>query len=137
MHLSAAADDINLTPANNVSGIGLVFPCDPVAADGNYASNLTDPRVDSNWGGGAGIRPVLFDGASSYEALEAQIKKQMSHGVQGQFSYTYSHCNDLSSAPVTCDTFLNSIAVPLLAYKSYRVGPCDFDLRQVATGNVI
>lgn len=125
LHLSAAADDINLVPATNVSGVGLVFPA------------FGGTRVDSNWGGGAGIRPVIFDGASSYEALEAQLKKGMSHGVQGQFSYTYSHCNDLSSAPVTGDTFLNSIAVPLLTQKSYRVGPCDFDLRQVATGNII
>ena len=137
LHLSAAADDINLVPPTVVSGVGLVFPCDPVAAGGNCNSNQSGTRVDSNWGGGAGIRPVLFDGASSYQALQAQLKKTMSHGVQGQFSYTYSHCNDLSSAPVTGDTFLNSIAVPLLSQKSYRVGPCDFDLRQVATGNLI
>ncbi len=137
LHLSTSADDINLTPLNVVSGVGLIFPCDPVAAGGDCSSNLTGPRVDANWGGGAGIRLVLFDGASSYEALEAQVKKQMSHGSQGQLSYTYSHCNDLSSAPVTGDTFLNSIAVPLLSNKSYREGPCDFDLRQVATGNVI
>jgi hypothetical protein len=136
LHLSVAADDINLVPVNNVSGL-LVFPCDPVAAGGNCNSNLSGTRVDPNWGGGSGIRPVIFDGASSYEAFQAQVKKGMSHGVQGQFSYTYSHCNDLSSAPVTGDTFLNSIAVPLLTQKSYRVGPCDFDLRQVATGNLI
>ena len=125
LHLSAAADDINLVPANNVSGVGIVFPA------------IGGVRVDPNWGGGSGIRPVIFDGASSYQALQAQVKKGMSHGVQGQLSYTYSHCNDLSSAPVTGDTFLNSIAVPLLTQKSYRVGPCDFDLRQVATGNLI
>src|SRR5207302_8517508 len=125
LHLSAAADDINLVPATNVSGVGLVFPA------------LGGTRIDPNWGGGAGIRPVIFDGASSYEAMQAQVKKAMSHNVQGQFSYTYSQCNDLSSAPVTGDTFLNSIEVPLLSYKSYRVGACDFDLRQVAAGNVI
>lgn len=124
-HTSAAADDINLVPANIVPGVGIVFPATGGA------------RVDSNWGGGAGIRPVIFDGASSYQALQAQLRKSMTHNVQGQLSYTWSHCNDLSSAPVTGDTFLNSIAVPLLAQKSYRVGPCDFDLRQVATGNII
>ena len=145
VHLSAAADDVNLVPANNISGIGLVFFCNPASlpapstADPVPACNhdLTGTRIDPNWGGGAGIRPVIFDGASSYQALQAQLKKTMSNGVQGQFSYTYSHCNDLSSAPVTGDTFLNSIAVPLLSQKSYRVGPCDFDLRQVATANII
>jgi hypothetical protein len=136
LHLSAAADDINLVQPISSNG-SLIFPCDPVAAGGNCDSNKSGTRIDSNWGGGAGIRPVIFDGASSYEALQAQVRKMMTHGVQGQFSYTYSHCDDLSSAPVTGDTFLNSIAVPLLLQKSYRVGPCDFDLRQVATGNVI
>ncbi|MDP9038344.1 MAG: TonB-dependent receptor [Acidobacteriota bacterium] len=125
VHLSTAADDINLVQPTIVPGVGIVFP----------ASGGT--RVDPNWGGSSGIRPVIFDGASSYHAFEAQVKKAMRHSVQGQFSYTFSHCNDLSSAPVTGDTFLNSIAVPLLSQKSYRVGPCDFDLRQVATGNVI
>lgn len=61
----------------------------------------------------------------------------MSHGVQGQLSYTYSHCADLSSAPVTGDTFLNSIAVPILSSKRYRIGACDFDIRSVLTSNVI
>ncbi len=134
-HLSAAADDINLTPYTAVAGVGIVVPCNP--ANGNCASNTTVPRTDSNWGGGAGIRPVIFDGTSSYNGLQAQVRKEQSHGVQGQLSYTFSHCYDRSSAPVTGDTYLNSIAVPLLMQKSARVGPCDFDVRQVATGDII
>ena len=137
VHLSEAADDINLAQAMIVSGTGIVFPCNPAATGGNCASNLTGPRVDANWGGGAGIRPVLFDSAASYEGLQAQLKKITANGLQGQISYTFSHCGDLGSAPVTGDTFLNSIAVPLLTFKSYRIGSCDFDLRQVATGNLI
>lgn len=133
-HLSTATDDINLVQPNEVSGVGLVFPCNPAA--GNCARGRTGMRVDPNWGGGAGIRPVVFDGASSYEAFQAQLKETATNGVQGQVSYTYSHCNDLGSAPVTGDTFLNSIAVPILR-KSYRVGPCDFDLRQVLTATAI
>src|SRR6185312_4212476 len=137
LHLSAAADDINLVQPTTVSGTGLVFPCDPVAAGGDCNANQSGTRIDSNWGGGAGIRPVLFDGAASYEALQAQLRKTMAHGIQGQVSYTYSNCRDLSSAPVTGDTFLNSIAVPMMTQKSYRVGACDFDIRQVLTSNVI
>jgi hypothetical protein len=76
-------------------------------------------------------------GAASYSSLQVQIKKTMSNGIQGQLSYTWSKCRDLSSAPVTGDTDLNSIAVPLLLQKSARVGACDFDLRQIATGSLI
>ncbi|HSY65886.1 MAG TPA: carboxypeptidase-like regulatory domain-containing protein [Terriglobales bacterium] len=139
LHLSAAADDINLVQPTAVSDVGLVFPCDPslLAAGNTCANQQTGTRIDPNWGGGAGIRPVLYDGASSYNSLQAQLKKSFSQGVQGQVSYTFGKCRDLSSAPVTGDSYLNSIAVPLLLVKSARLGACDFDVRQVLTGTLM
>jgi hypothetical protein len=139
VHLSVASDDINLVQPTAVPGVGFVFPCNPAAlGPGNTcASQQTGTRIDSNWGGGAGIRPVLYDGAASYNAFQSQLKKTLGHGVQGQVSYTFGKCRDTSSAPVTGDTYLNSIAVPLLLVKSARVGPCDFDIRQVLTATVI
>src|SRR5579863_6800093 len=119
LHTSAAADDINLVQPAAVSGVGLVFPCDPsqLTAGNTCANQQTGTRIDPNWGGGAGIRPVLYDGAASYNAFQTQLKKNFNQGVQGQISYTYGNCKDLSSAPVTGDTFLNSIAVPLMLLK--------------------
>jgi hypothetical protein len=124
LHLSAAADDINLVQPSIVPGVGVVFPLDGA-------------RIDSNWGGGAGIRPVLFDGTSTYNGFQSQIKHRLTNGVQGQASYTYGNCRDTSSAPVTGDTFLNSIAVPLMLVKSARVGACDFDIRQTFSGTLM
>jgi hypothetical protein len=139
IHLSAAADDINLVQPTFVSGTGYVFPCNPAAlgAGKTCANQQTGTRIDPNWGGGAGIRPVLYDGTSTYRAFQSQLKKRMSHGVQGQASYTYGKCKDRSSAPVTGDTYLNSIAVPLILVGPARTGPCDFDIRQVFTGSFI
>jgi outer membrane receptor protein involved in Fe transport len=140
VHLSAASDDVNLVQPTAVNGVGLVFPCDPTAAaaaGGTCANQQTGTRIDPNWGGGAGIRPVLFDGASSYNALQSQLRKSFRSGVQGQVSYTFGKCRDLSSAPVTGDTFLNSIAVPLMLIKSARLGACDFDIRQVLSGTLM
>ena len=141
LHASAAADDINLVQPAAVSGVGLVFPCVPpnqILNPGSTCANTTTgTRIDSNWGGGAGIRPVLYDGAASYNALQTQLKKSLSNGVQGQISYTFGKCQDLSSAPVTGDTFLNSIAVPLLLIKSARQGPCDFDIRHVLSATLM
>ncbi len=139
-HLSAAADDVNLVQPSAVAGAGLVFPCDPSLTGGlpnTCANTTTGTRIDSNWGGGAGIRPVLFDGSASYNAFQSQIKKMLSQGFQGQLSYTYGHCRDTSSAPVTGDTFLNSIAVPLMLIKSARVGNCDYDIRHVVAGTFL
>ncbi len=133
IHLSAAADDINLVQPTLVSGVGYVFPC----TGASCSSSLSGTRINSNWGGGAGIRPVLFDGSSNYRAFQSQLKKSMSHGVQVQMSYTFGKCMDHSSSPVTGDTYLNSIAVPLLMVGSARAGACDFDIRQVFIGNFI
>jgi Carboxypeptidase regulatory-like domain/TonB dependent receptor len=126
VHLSVAADDINLVQPITTSA-GLLFPIGGTALDPNWAGGT----------GGAGIRPVLFDGASSYESFQAQLKKAMTHGVQGQLSYALGQCKDTSSAPVTGDTYANSIAVPILFSQSYRHGPCDFDLRHVMSANLI
>ena len=139
LHLSAAADDINLVQPAIVSGVGVVFPCDPtgLTLPDTCANNTTGTRIDSNWGGGAGIRPVKFDGESTYNGFQSQVKHRLTQGVQGQASYTYGNCRDTSSAPVTGDTFLNSIAVPLMLIKSARVGACDFDIRQVFSGTLM
>ncbi|MCU1255673.1 MAG: TonB-dependent receptor plug [Candidatus Angelobacter sp.] len=122
-HLSVAADDINLIQPN-VTSIGLLWP-------------LNGTRLDPNAGGTAGIRPVVFDGAATYHSFQTQLKKVMSHGFQGQVSYTFGKCRDTSSAPVTGDTYVNSIAVPLLTIKQYRVGACDFDIRHTMVGTLI
>lgn len=138
VHLSVAADDVNLVQPT-VTSAGLLFPCIVTNLgqnDGCWKSQ-TGTRIDPNWGGGAGIRPVLFDGASSYNGLQAQLKKTMRHGVQGQLSYTFGKCRDTSSAPVTGDTYVNSIAVPILFNKQYRIGACDFDVRQTLVGTFI
>jgi hypothetical protein len=128
VHLSVAADDINLVqPSTTATSAGILIPIGGTAIDPNWAGGT----------GGAGIRPVIFDGSSSYEGAQAQLKKSMGHGFQGQLSYTYGKCRDTSSAPVTGDTYVNSIAVPLLLVKSYRIGACDFDVRQTLVGTFI
>src|ERR1700682_2678432 len=128
VHLSVAADDINLVqPSTTATSAGILIPIGGTAIDPNWAGGT----------GGAGIRPVIFDGSSSYEGAQAQLKKSMAQGVQGQLAYTYGKCRDTSSAPVTGDTYVNSIAVPLLLVKSYRIGACDFDIRQTLVGTFI
>ena len=134
VHLSVAADDINLVPPVMTSA-GIVIPSNTYQLDPNWAG--ANGGLTPGAPGGAGIRPVLFDGESTYEGFQAQLKKNMSHGLQGQLSYTYGNCKDTSSAPVTGDTYVNSIAVPLLLSKQYRIGPCDFDVRHIVTGTFI
>ena len=134
VHLSVAADDINLVPPV-MTAAGLLIPSNTYQIDPNWGGG--NGGVTPGPPGGAGIRPVLFDGESTYQGFQAQIKKTMKQGSQGQLSYTYGNCKDTSSAPVTGDTYVNSIAVPLLLNHAYRVGACDFDIRQTLVGTFI
>ncbi len=134
VHLSVAADDVNLVPPVTTSA-GILIPMNTYQVDPNWAH--ANGGITPAGPGGTGIRPVLFDGESTYQGIQAQLRKTMSSGFQGQLSYTYGNCKDTSSAPVTGDTYVNSVAVPLLLNKKYRIGPCDFDVRQILTGTFI
>jgi len=134
VHLSVAADDINLVPPVMTSA-GIMIPSNTYQIDPNWAG--ANGGITPGAPGGAGIRPVIFDGESTYHGFQAQLKKAMSHGLQGQLSYTHGNCKDTSSAPVTGDTYVNSIAVPLLLSKQYRIGACDFDIRETVVGTFI
>jgi hypothetical protein len=134
VHLSVAADDVNLVPPV-MTPAGIVIPSNTYQIDPNWGGG--NGGITPGGPGGAGIRPVFFDGESTYHGFQAQLKKTMSHGLQGQVSYTYGDCKDTSSAPVTGDTYVNSIAVPLLLSKQYRVGACDFDIRHTLVGTFI
>jgi hypothetical protein len=134
VHLSVAGDDINLVPPVQTSA-GLLIPSNTYQLDPNWGG--ANGGITPGPPGGAGIRPVLFDGESTYNGFQAQLKRDMSHGLQGQLSYTLGNCKDTSSAPVTGDTYVNSIAVPLLLSKTYRIGACDFDVRHTLVGTVI
>ncbi len=134
VHLSVAGDDINLVPPV-LTASGILIPLRTYQIDPNWAG--ANGGLTPGGPGGAGIRPVLFDGESTYHGFQAQLKKTMSHGFQGQLSHTFSKCADTSSAPVTGDTYVNSVAVPLLLSKQYRVGACDFDVRHTLVGTFI
>jgi hypothetical protein len=60
---------------------------------------------------------VIFnrtDLTSSYQALQLQFQRTMSHGIQALVSYTWSHCIDFGSS---------DLSLPATR------GDCDFDLR--------
>jgi Carboxypeptidase regulatory-like domain/TonB dependent receptor/TonB-dependent Receptor Plug Domain len=134
VHLSVSADDINLVPPVQTS-VGILIPSNTYQLDPNWGG--ANGGVVPGAPGGSGIRPVLFDGESTYHGFQAQLRREMSHGLQGQLSYTLGKCRDTSSAPVTGDTYVNSVAVPLLLSKAYRIGACDFDVRNTLVGTVI
>ena len=73
----------------------------------------TDPScvppntINTNYGS---VRALFYQGSSYYNALEAQLVKRMTHGLQLQGVFTWSKSIDTSSASLAGDTFGNSIS---------------------------
>jgi hypothetical protein len=103
VHQPFRVDDANLVIPTKTSA-GYVWPFDPTPGD-NFGAPL-DP-INPKFGS---IRGMFYNGHSNYHALEAQLAKRMSHGLQMQGTFTWSKSIDTSSASVAGDTFGNSIS---------------------------
>jgi hypothetical protein len=83
------------------------------------------------------IRGITYNSSSSYNALELQLTKRMTHGVYVKGSYTWARSIDNNSATLAGDAFSNSISA--LNWYDLRLsrGLSDFDIRQtlVISGN--
>ena len=69
--------------------------------------------------------------ASSYDALQAQFRHRLAHGLRTLFSYTWAHAID----DVSSDVFFVNVP-PGVAPSSSDRGPSDYDIRQTFAGAV-
>jgi hypothetical protein len=86
------------------------------------------------------IRSTIWNGSGFYQGLEAQFRKKMSHGVEGQFSYTWGHCIDDGSSGAISDQFSNSLSTFFWIAPDIRSdhrGNCDYDQRHVVSVNFV
>ncbi len=108
VHQPFRIDDVNLVLPTKTP-YGYLFP--QVDVDGNLISGpgagSPPDTINPHFGS---VRGMFYVGHSSYNALETQIAKRMSHGLQVQGTFTWAKSMDTSSASVAGDTFGNSIA---------------------------
>ena len=121
VHQPFHVDDVNivlptLTPA------GYVWP----------SPRGSGTRLNPNLGQ---ISANFWSASSSYHALNVQVTKAMSHGLQLQGSYTFSKSIDTSSSGLAGDTFGNSVSSLPFFDPSLRRGLSDFDVRHLAVLN--
>src|SRR6202045_4937880 len=82
----------------------------------------TDPRL--------GAVTQLSTGANShYNGLQLTAMKRLSHGLQGQVNYTWSHCMDTVSNGGFLQFSAGGILSPLPGGLARDYGPCDYDIR--------
>jgi hypothetical protein len=80
----------------------------------------------------------LSTGANShYNGLQLTAEKRMSHGLQAQVNYTWSHCMDTVSNGGFLQFSAGGILSPVPNDLQRDRGPCDYDVRDNLTGNYV
>ena len=122
VHQPYRLDDADIV-IPKLTSAGYVFPS-PI---------FSGTRVNENYGS---IRGMFYQGRSYYNALELQLAKRMSHGIQMQGTYTWSKSVDTSSATLAGDAFGNSIS-SLQFFFDPRVSraPSDFNIGRTLVVN--
>jgi len=80
----------------------------------------------------------LSTGANShYNGLQLTGEKRLSHGVQVQINYTWSHCIDTVSNGGFLQFSSAGILSPIPGDLARDRGPCDYDIRNNLTANYV
>jgi outer membrane receptor protein involved in Fe transport len=121
VHMLIRGDDGNMTAhMATTEGGGLFFP--------------GGPRVNTALGT---VRYVYWGTDSFYHALNINVDKRMSHGLQFQVAYTWAKSIDDNSSTIAGDTFGNGLnSLFYFAPKSLR-GVSDYNVGQNASINVL
>ncbi len=142
VHMLIRGDDGNAT-IPTLTSAGLLFPCgfakstDTFCTPGltpNVPAPAPSAKINQNLGT---IRYLYWGSDSFYHAMNLNVDKRMSHGLQFQVAYTWSKSIDDNSSTIAGDTFSNSLnSLYWFAPKSLR-GLSDFNVGQNASINVL
>ncbi|MGH9325626.1 MAG: TonB-dependent receptor domain-containing protein, partial [Terriglobia bacterium] len=124
IHLMARNDNINeVLPTQTPEGLAWPLPIG------------TGTRLNTNW---ARLAASVYDGNSFYDALDLQVVKRMTHGLQAQGSYTWGRNIDDGSVVADSGEFLNSVQSPYNFFDpKLNRGLSDFNVAQNLTLNVM
>jgi hypothetical protein len=123
VHMLNRADDINMV-LPTLTAQGYLWPS-PVGS-----GTVLNPAVGD-------IRGEYWTGISLYDALEAEVTRRMSHGLQVDGSYTWGKNIDTGSASNIGDPFVNSISSPLFFCTRCRRGLSDYNIAQAFKVNYL
>jgi hypothetical protein len=113
VHQIFRADTINAVPPTRMSPPILW----PIPGTGT----LPNPTVGQ-------LDALTWDNHSSFDALELQLTKKMSYGLEAQLSYTWSKAIDMGDSSIASDTFANSISSWFYNLPKYRRAVADFNV---------
>jgi len=123
VHLVWAVDDADIV-LPTLTSAGYLWPATPGSV----------PTLNPNFGA---IKSKFWNSNSFYDALELNVIKRMSHGVQVQGAYTWGRSIDNSSASQAGDQFFNAPSSPDYFDPRLTRGLSDFNQSQVFVANAI
>ena len=135
VHQAFRTDDSRIVIPNKTSA-GYLWPVVVVPDDDPTKPPSPGPGTLNNTNDNVGdIRLLDWAGNSSYNALQIGVKKQMSHGLQIQGSYTWGKSIDNNSGVVAGDTFGNGIGSEHFFDMSLNRGLSDYNIGRVLVIN--
>jgi hypothetical protein len=141
VHSPYTTDDSNMVAplVRHAVGLSDLWPCGPhggsSCAIGFNPNGTATQQIDFPHTGQ--VRPTFWAAAAHYNALQAEVIKRMSQGVQLQASYTWSRCEDTGSSGDIGDAFTNSLSSFIFFDSLDRFAPCDFHIGQNFVVNAI
>jgi hypothetical protein len=123
VHEPWAVDDMNIVLPTKTP-IGYLWP-NPVGSGTVLNANGVVSRIDGRF----------FNNSTTFNGLEAELKKTLGHGFRAQGSYTWSRAIDDGDGINIGDPFTNSISSLFFFDPKLRRGPADFNVTQNLTFN--
>jgi Carboxypeptidase regulatory-like domain/TonB dependent receptor/TonB-dependent Receptor Plug Domain len=124
VHVAEQSSDANLVLPTALTPFGYIFP-NPVGSGTVLNTNPGVGRIDY----------LDWSGHASYDALQTQLTRRFSHGLQAQVSYTWSKAIDEGSSIETNDSYLNTIILPMFFAPQTWRGLSDYNIGQNLTFN--
>jgi hypothetical protein len=136
-HNPYQTDDLNIVFPTKVLGNRWLFP-NPVGSavinpspTGIVSGQLINPNV-------AGIQSTIWQSKSWYNALQVELEKRMSHGLQAQLSFTWSKTMDTTSGSFAGDNFAGDLN-PTIPWWDLNLikGLSDFNVSRNLVANLL
>jgi len=133
---SSGPSPIVCSAANSTPGVTAVPPpgfCDNVA--GNPTGIVPGQDINPNV---AEIQSTIWQSKSWYDSLQVEVNKRMSHGLQAEFSFTWSKTEDTSSGSFAGDNFAGDLN-PTIPWWDLHIikGLSDFNVSRNLVANIL
>jgi hypothetical protein len=117
---------------------GYQWPCGPSGApgvtcaagfspNGTQAAPIQSSRVNTNFGR---INATLWQASSNYHAMQVDVAKRTSHGIQFHVAYTFGKSIDTLSASEADDSYPNGLFNQIFFDQRTTRGLSDFNVAQ-------